>query len=64
MVIYNEILDVMRTILYLYKKVNSDKKSRKLKNDITTDFLESYFKQEDEEDVGYTVEKDLIIEAW
>lgn len=36
-VIYNEIIDVMRTMLYLYKKVSSDKKKKK--KDITTDYL-------------------------
>ncbi len=61
-VIFNEIIDVMRTMLYLYKRVSSDKKKRK--KDITTDYLESYFNQEEEEDVGYTLDKSLIIEAW
>jgi len=40
-VIYNEILDVMRTILYIYKRGSVQKKKNR---DHTLDFLESYFK--------------------
>eukprot|EP00347_Sterkiella_histriomuscorum_P019128 403342842 len=61
-IIYNEIIDVMRTILYLYKKGLKDKRNRN--RDHTQEFLEAYYKQEDEGDQGYTIDKLLIIEAW
>ncbi len=65
--IYNEVSDVMRSIMHMFtKKKEEDNKKKSLVSALNAKSAFEMMKGDDEvdEDLLYIIEKDLIIEAW
>lgn len=62
-IIYNEVIDVMRAITMLFKKKRDELRKKRRRESRLNQGEKNKF-LEDEEEGGYTIEKTLLIEAW
>jgi hypothetical protein len=63
-VIYNEVIDVMRSIMHIFKKKKEDaKRKRVFANNQVSSTIKALL-EEDDSNEGLVMEKELIIEAW
>lgn len=65
-VIYNEVIDVMRSIMHLFKKKKEEIKEKRkiLGNHLAQNVKRLLEEEDDDENESYTIDKQLIIEAW
>lgn len=63
-VIFNELIDVMRSIMHIFKKRKEDaKKKRLLLNSQVSSTIKAML-DEDDSNEGFIMEKALVLEAW
>jgi hypothetical protein len=66
-VIYNEVIDVMRSVMHIFKKKKEDAKRKKLMltgNQVSSTIKQLLEDEDKDENEGFIMEKSLIIEAW
>lgn len=63
--IYNEVIDVMRSIMHIFKKKKEEaKKKRILQNANISSTIKNLLEDDNEDGESFTLDKTLIIEAW
>ena len=63
--IYNEVIDVMRSIMHIFKRKKEEaKKKRILQNQNISTTIKNLLNEDGDEGESFTMDKSLIVEAW